>query len=188
MSRPRPVETGPKMSIPRLYRDSRSSLIWLHFMCSILLYLLSLIVALWHQENCQTLLDLEYLLCLPFLQLCFMSTEPILLNLPTLASIAPYMAFPCFHEVCLHLLVLLGFAKFNIWTLILIGLEYICNMVKAAQGNKIQKLFMDWRTDWRTDGRTEWVTLSLLELLVAAKDTKRIHSTINFCYRRNKLR
>ena len=28
MSRPRPVETGQKMSIPRLHRDSRSSLVW----------------------------------------------------------------------------------------------------------------------------------------------------------------
>ena len=28
MSRPRPVETGPKMSIPRLHRDSRSSLVF----------------------------------------------------------------------------------------------------------------------------------------------------------------
>ena len=110
------------------------SIIWLHFLCSILLNLLSLIVALWHQENCQTLLDLAYLLCLPFLQLCFMSTEPILLNLPTLASIAPYMAFPCFHEVCLHLLMLLGFANFNILTLILIGMHIYMKHGQSCTG------------------------------------------------------
>ena len=114
------------------------SIIWL--LCSILLKLLSLIVALWRPENCQTLLDLAYLLRLPFFQLSSMLNEPILLNLPTLASIAPYMAFPCFHEVCLHLLMLLDSANFNILTLIIIGLEYICNMVKAAQGNKIYDL------------------------------------------------
>ena len=124
------------------------SIIWLHFLCSILLNLLSLIVALWHQENCQTLLDLAYLLCLPSLQLCSMLTEPILLNLSALASIAPYMTFPCFHEVCLHLLMLLGFTNFNILTLILTGLRiYIYNMVKAAQGNKIQKLVTDELTE-----------------------------------------
>ena len=55
-----------------------SSIIWLYFH-SILLNLHSL--ASWQQENCQTLLDLDYLLCPPYLKLCSLLAEPSLLNL-----------------------------------------------------------------------------------------------------------
>ena len=81
-------------------------------------------------------MDLAYLLCLPSLQLCSMLTEPILLNLPALASIAPYMAFPCIHEVCLHLLMHLSFANFNILTLILIGLRIYTQHGQSCTGQQ----------------------------------------------------
>ena len=64
--------------------------------------MVSRIFFLWCQEYCQTLLPINSLL-----------TEPNLLKLPVLASIAPYMTFPCSQEVCLHFLMLLGFSIFE---------------------------------------------------------------------------
>ena len=123
------------------------SIIWLHFLCSILLNLLSLIVALWRQENCQTLLDLAYLLCLPFLQLCFLLTEPNLLNL----------AFPCSQEVRLHLVMLLDFAYFNILTLIFICLDIY--MQHGQNCTKQQNSEIGYgRTDERTDKLSDTFT------------------------------
>ena len=43
------------------------------------------------------------------------------------------------------------------------------NFEKISLETKNQKKATDEQTDGRTDGRTDWVTLSLLELLIAAK-------------------
>ena len=110
------------------------SIIRLHFLCLLLLDLLLIVVALIHQENYQTLLKLAYLLCLPLFQLYSLLIKPSLLNLPALASIALKMTFPCSQEVCLQFLMLLGFAYFNIPTLILshlrIYMQHVQNCTK----------------------------------------------------------
>ena len=86
-----------------------------------------------------------------------MLTEPILLNFPTLASIAPYMAFPCFHEVCLHLLMLLGFANFNILTLILIGLRIYMQHGQSCTGQQNSEIGYG-QTDERMEKLSDAVT------------------------------
>ena len=129
------------------------SIIRLHFPCSLLLDLLSIVVTLWRQENYETLLDLVYLLCLPFLQFYFLLTKPSSLNLPALASIALNMAFLCSQEVCLHFLMLLGFAYFNILTLIPSHLLiYMQHGKKCIEHNKFRKkLVMNGRTHKLSD-------------------------------------
>ena len=129
-------------------------MIWFHFLCTILLDLLSVAIELWSQKSYQIILYLDYLCCLPSLQLYLLMNKPNLLNLLVIASIAPNMAVSCSQEVCLHFLILFGSAYFIILTL-------IRNMVKIEQRN--------WKL---TNGRTKWVTLSILELLFAAKDEK----------------
>ena len=105
-----------------------------------------------------TLLDLAYLLCLHFLQPYSLLTKPSLLTLPALASITPNMAFPCSQEVCLQFLMLLGFAYFNILTLILshrrIYMQHGQNCTKQ-QNSEIGYGRTNGQTNGRTDGQTE---------------------------------
>ena len=90
------------------------------------------------------------MLCLPFLKLYSLLTKPSSLNLPALASIALNMAFLCSQEVCLHFLMLLGFAYFNILTLIPSHLRIYMQHGQNCTEQQNSEIGYEW-TDEQTD-------------------------------------